>query len=44
VYVALAGTGERRKEGRISIRIQDDLRLSVIGGTLESAERREEER
>lgn len=44
MYVAQPGTGERRKEGRISIRIQDDLRLWVIGGRLESAERRGEER
>jgi hypothetical protein len=41
VYVVLSGTGGRKKEGRMSIPIQNDL---VIGGTLESAERQEEER
>lgn len=44
MYVALPGTGERTREGEISIRIQDDLRSLVIGGTQDSAERLEEGR
>jgi hypothetical protein len=43
VYVGPPGTGERTKEGGISIRIQDDLQLSVIGGRLDSAESEGEE-
>ena len=43
--VGLPGTGERTKEGGITIPIQDDLQLSVmIEGRLDSAERLEEER
>jgi hypothetical protein len=44
VYVALPGTEERMKEGRMSIPIPEEQQLSVIGGTLDSAERQEEER
>jgi hypothetical protein len=43
VYGVLPDTGERMREAGISIRIQDDLRLSVIGETLDSAEREGEE-
>lgn len=43
MYVGLPGTGERRKGGGISIPIQDDLMIEG-GGTVDSAERLEEER
>lgn len=39
MYVALPGTGERTKKGGISIPIQGELELLVIGGILESAGR-----
>jgi hypothetical protein len=44
VYVGLSGTGGRTKEGWISIPIQGELQLSVIGEILDSADSLEEER
>jgi hypothetical protein len=44
VYVVLPGAGKRTEGGRIPIPIQGQLQLSMIGETLDSAEKEEAER